>query len=67
MPFDVIIMMCQTSSSPLAIVRSIALLSLGIQILDALHISDSVLRRTASRGQMTMKVEIAPRKVNRLH
>lgn len=49
----------------MAIVKSIALLSLGIQISDALHISNSVLRRTASRGKMMMKAEIAPRKVNR--
>ena len=50
----------------MAIVKSIALLSIGIQISDALHISNSVLRRTASRGKMLMKAEIAPRKVNRL-
>ena len=50
----------------MAIVKSIALLSIGIQISDALHISNSVLRRTASRGKMMMKTEIAPRKVNRL-
>lgn len=50
----------------MAIVKSIALLSLGIQLSDALHISNSVLPRTASRGKMMMKAEIAPRKVNRL-
>lgn len=50
----------------MAIVKSVALLTLGIQLSDALHISNSVLPRTASRGKMMMKAEIAPRKVNRL-